>query len=260
MSAIVPGGAGRWRVTVNGLPHSWIPFEGIHTLLGAVPALIHPAPVEIAVIGLGLGRDGLGRRLPAGDAPLRVFEIAASQPGSSRRSRAVAPFASLVELLSDPRVHDRGGGRPAGARRDERPLRHHPGGRALPHQRGQRQPVLGRVLPPVREPPQAGRARLHAEAEPPRRPDLRRGDALRARLRQHRGGQQRPAPDRPRRLGGAARPSGGGAALRRGDARGRSGPGSHEALPARRNPGARVGLNRDLFPRDEFGTPARQPD
>jgi hypothetical protein len=29
-----------------------------------------------------------------------------------------------------------------------------------------------------------------------------------------------------------------------------------EAVPARRNPGARVGLNRDLFPRDEFGTPA----
>jgi len=29
-----------------------------------------------------------------------------------------------------------------------------------------------------------------------------------------------------------------------------------EAVPARRNPAARVGLNRDLFPRDEFATPA----
>ena len=29
-----------------------------------------------------------------------------------------------------------------------------------------------------------------------------------------------------------------------------------EARPARRNPEARIGLNRDLFPRDEFGTPA----
>jgi hypothetical protein len=29
-----------------------------------------------------------------------------------------------------------------------------------------------------------------------------------------------------------------------------------EAVPARRNPGARIGLNSDLFPRDEFATPA----
>ena len=32
--------------------------------------------------------------------------------------------------------------------------------------------------------------------------------------------------------------------------------GSTTAHPARRNPTARVGFNRDLFPRDEFGTPA----
>jgi hypothetical protein len=30
-----------------------------------------------------------------------------------------------------------------------------------------------------------------------------------------------------------------------------------EAVPARRNPDARIGLNRDLFPRDEYSTPAR---
>jgi hypothetical protein len=29
-----------------------------------------------------------------------------------------------------------------------------------------------------------------------------------------------------------------------------------DAVPARRNPAARVGLNYDLFPRDEFATPA----
>ena len=55
MSAIFPGEGERWRVTVNGLPHSWLPFEGIHTLLGAVPALIHPAPEEIAVDRSGVG-------------------------------------------------------------------------------------------------------------------------------------------------------------------------------------------------------------
>jgi hypothetical protein len=30
----------------------------------------------------------------------------------------------------------------------------------------------------------------------------------------------------------------------------------NDARPAWRNPTARVGFNRDLFPRDEFGTPA----
>ena len=45
------------RVTVfaNGIGQSSLPYGGIHTVLGALPAFIHPSPREAAVIGLGSG-------------------------------------------------------------------------------------------------------------------------------------------------------------------------------------------------------------
>ena len=104
VSAVFPGEGERWRVTVNGLPHSWLPFEGIHTLLGAVPALIHPAPAEIAVIGLGSGETAWAVGCREETRNVRVFEIAASQHRLLEQVAVVAPFPSLVELLSDPRV------------------------------------------------------------------------------------------------------------------------------------------------------------
>jgi hypothetical protein len=40
-------------VFVNGIGQSWIPYGNIHTVLGALPAFLHPAPKTAAVIGLG---------------------------------------------------------------------------------------------------------------------------------------------------------------------------------------------------------------
>lgn len=42
-------------VFVNGLSQSWLPYGGIHTVLGALPAFIHPHPRRAAIIGLGSG-------------------------------------------------------------------------------------------------------------------------------------------------------------------------------------------------------------
>jgi hypothetical protein len=53
--ALTPREIGGWRVWVNGRSHSTLPFGGIHTALGAAPALMHPAPRDVAVIGLGSG-------------------------------------------------------------------------------------------------------------------------------------------------------------------------------------------------------------
>ena len=97
VSAIFPGEGERWRVTVNGLPHSWLPFEGIHTLLGAVPALIHPAPEEIAVIGLGSGETAWAVACRRGDAPragLRDRREPASAPASRSRWWRPSPRSS----------------------------------------------------------------------------------------------------------------------------------------------------------------------
>jgi predicted membrane-bound spermidine synthase len=40
---------------INGLGQSHLPYGGIHTQLGALPALIHPNPASAAIIGLGSG-------------------------------------------------------------------------------------------------------------------------------------------------------------------------------------------------------------
>ncbi len=104
VSAIFPGEGERWRVSVNGLPHSWLPYEGIHTLLGAVPALIHPRPEAVAVIGLGSGETAWAIACRPETRSVRVFEIAASQKDLLRKVAQLAPFPSLVELLHDPRV------------------------------------------------------------------------------------------------------------------------------------------------------------
>jgi len=90
VSVIVPGDAGRWRITVNGLPHSWLPYEGIHTLLGALPALIHPEPREIVVVGLGSGETAWAAGCRPETRSLQVYEIAASQPRLLREVSAVA--------------------------------------------------------------------------------------------------------------------------------------------------------------------------
>ena len=88
VSAMTPGQPGHWRVTVNGLPHSWIPFEGLHTLLGAVPAIVHPGPSEVAVIGRSVD----------------VFEIAGAQPRLLHALAAATAAPDLERFLSDPRM------------------------------------------------------------------------------------------------------------------------------------------------------------
>jgi spermidine synthase len=104
VSVVVPGVGDRWRVTVNGLPHSWLPYEGIHTLLGALPALIHPAPLDVAVIGLGSGETAWAVACRPETRLVRVYEIAASQSRLLHELTAVAPFRGLMLLLTDPRL------------------------------------------------------------------------------------------------------------------------------------------------------------
>jgi spermidine synthase len=104
VGAIIPERPGYFRVTVNGLPHSWVPFEGIHTLLGAIPAVIHPAPAEVAVIGLGSGETAWAAACRKETRSVRVFEIFASQPQLLAGVAAVADVPELQAFLRDTRV------------------------------------------------------------------------------------------------------------------------------------------------------------
>jgi len=255
VSAMFPGEGARWRVTVNGLPHSWLPFEGIHTLLGAVPALIHPEPRDIAVIGLGSGETAWAIACRPETERVRVFEIAASQKDLLRQVAAIAPFPSLVELLQDPRLRlEVADGRRALAREDRSydlvevdalyltsagsgnlysleffelcARRIKPGGLVCSQKPNRRVALtFAEALPHVVD---FGNMVVGSNQEIP----LDTAAWL-ARLRS--------AP-----------------VARRFDKDTLAGIEERlvSAAPGDRNPAARIGIDRDLFPRDEFGTPA----
>ena len=250
-----PGQGERWRVTVNGLPHSWLPFEGIHTLLGAVPAVIHPAPEEVAVIGLGSGETAWAVACREETQRVRVFEIAASQPrllrpGAAGRALSVARRAALRPARDASR-------RPTGARRSRAHERRYDvievdalyltsAGSGNLYSVEFFELCAKRLKPGglvCSQKPAGASGLTFAEASPPR-----------AGLRQHGDRQQRADPDRRRGVGSRLRPG----VARRFDAESLAGirarlerGGAWTAQPA-----GPVGFNRDLFPRDEFGTPA----
>jgi spermidine synthase len=93
-----------WIVYVNGKSHSWIPFGGIHSTLGAGPALVHPAPRDVAIIGLGSGDTAWAMGCRRETASINVFELSGPQPRLLRRLLAQEGLADLKTLLTDPRL------------------------------------------------------------------------------------------------------------------------------------------------------------
>jgi hypothetical protein len=96
-----PGGYKMW---INGRYNSWLPFGGIHTVIGALPAIAHPDPQDVAVIGLGSGDTAWGAACRAETRRLVVFEIASSQRRLLQHVADVPLMGSLQRFLSDPRL------------------------------------------------------------------------------------------------------------------------------------------------------------
>ena len=103
VGALVPLGES-WAVYVDGKAYSWLPFGGPHTLLGALPALIHPSPADLAIIGLGSGDTAWAAACREETRTVTVFEIAGSQPRLLRRVAAAHDIPDLRALLADPRL------------------------------------------------------------------------------------------------------------------------------------------------------------
>ena len=99
-----PRPGGETTVFVNGLGESWIPYGGIHTILGALPALLHPNPARIAIIGLGSGDTAFsaGGRLET--RVIDSIEILAPQFDTLRQLDRQMPDRGLRQLLNDVRV------------------------------------------------------------------------------------------------------------------------------------------------------------
>lgn len=105
-----PGSAtGTSEVYVNGLGQSWIPYGNIHTALGALPAFIHPAPADVAVIGLGSGDTSFAAAGRADIQRLVSIEILGAQRQTLARFTRVYGYRGLQAVLSDPRIEHRVG-------------------------------------------------------------------------------------------------------------------------------------------------------
>jgi hypothetical protein len=99
-------------VFVNGVGQSTIPYGDIHTALGMLPAFLHPAPREVAIIGLGSGDTVYGMAGRPDIRRITCVEIIRPQLSGLRRLAIVQPYGGLTGLLADSRVeHVAGDGR-----------------------------------------------------------------------------------------------------------------------------------------------------
>jgi hypothetical protein len=104
--ALTPQGTD-WRLSVNGKGNSWLPYGGNHTLLGALPAAVHAAPLDVAVVGLGSGNTIWAASFRGETRSSTVFEISRPQPRILLRLTRFAELPGLRRLIEDPRLHIR---------------------------------------------------------------------------------------------------------------------------------------------------------
>jgi spermidine synthase len=107
IAALVPAqnvmGHHYFHVRLSGKIHSTLPFYGNHSRAGALPALVHPNPVHVAVIGLASGESAYAVGLRPEMRHIRVFELSRPQMPmlEEAQQRLQDPF--LRRLLKDPR-------------------------------------------------------------------------------------------------------------------------------------------------------------
>ena len=106
--ALLKSGVGSVETTTvfaNGLGQGGLPYGGMHTVLGALPAMVHANPESIAVIGLGSGDTlfAIGGR--AETSTIDSIEIITPEFEALRRLDQRRLYPGLRILLLDARVH-----------------------------------------------------------------------------------------------------------------------------------------------------------
>jgi len=99
--------AGGFRLSVNGKGNSLIPYGDGHTLLGALPATVHPGPRDVAVVGLGSGDTAWASAWRQETRSLTVFEISAPQPRILWRLVGLVDVPDTRRFLQDARLRIR---------------------------------------------------------------------------------------------------------------------------------------------------------
>jgi spermidine synthase len=91
-------------VYVNGVGQSELPYGAFHTVLGALPVLIHPRPEAVALIGLGSGETLFGAAGRAETSELHSIEIVEPQLETLVQVRAQRAYPGLNAVLGDGRI------------------------------------------------------------------------------------------------------------------------------------------------------------
>lgn len=92
------------RLFLGGISQSWLPYRGVHTALGALPALLHPKPEDIALIGLASGDTLFSIGGNPDTRTIKSLEIMAPQLPALQQLARRGRYPALEMLLSDPRV------------------------------------------------------------------------------------------------------------------------------------------------------------
>jgi spermidine synthase len=107
-------------IFVNGLSHSWIPYGGIHTMLGGLPVMLHPRPESVMIVGLGSADTLFSAAARAETQSVHCVEIIAPQLETLREMHRRRPYGGLETVLTDPRIDIRFGDGRAALMLDER--------------------------------------------------------------------------------------------------------------------------------------------
>jgi spermidine synthase len=91
-------------VMSNGLGQSAIPYGWTQSVLGFLPALIHPNPQTIAIIGLGSGDTLFHSGGRAVTKEIICIEIVGSQINMLRGMAQRREYPALLSILNDPRI------------------------------------------------------------------------------------------------------------------------------------------------------------
>jgi len=104
---LFPEGDTRYGVVfANGLGQSVLPYhrDAIHTLLGALPAMVHPRPQKVAVIGLGSAGTVHGIAGRPETQEVVCYEIMSNQANVLAEYAAELNDTAVNALLADPRL------------------------------------------------------------------------------------------------------------------------------------------------------------
>jgi hypothetical protein len=176
----VPGREPSVVVFANGVGQSWIPYGGIHTVLGALPAFVHPHPRTAAVIGLGSGDTLFGL---AGRPELeRITCVEIIRPQLETLNRLSGAGRDPLRSADRARLRRR----PPAPETRAAPLRHHRSRCPAADQRVLGPPLLGRLFCADSRSVDAGWPRGDLVADRARAQHLPLGVSARPQLRGHR--------------------------------------------------------------------------